>query len=76
VFERYKVLLKLTEESEEAKLLVKKPSTGGLMHLKFQEIFWGLKKNILSIFSQLKSIKSRVFFLALSQIHRQAHLFV
>jgi len=37
---------------------------------------WGLKKNVLSIFSQLKSIKSTVFFLALSQIHRQAHIFV
>jgi len=44
VFERYKVLLKLTEESEEAKLLVKKPSTGGLMHLKFQGKFLGFKK--------------------------------
>jgi len=62
VFERYKVLFLTDRRIGGSKMIGQEIEYRRTYASEIPRNVWGLKKNVLSIFSQLKSIKSTVFF--------------
>jgi len=74
VFERYKVLFLTDRRIGGSKMIGQEIEYRRTYASEIPRNVWGLKKNVLSIFSQLKSIKSTVFFGTVSNSQASTHI--